>query len=82
MTAPGTRLCISAAQLSDFARGSKDKNFGELVFLLRRPHPCIVRFVGIAATHEAAAIKNLIERHSAAMQQAIFVVTGNRVRIQ
>ncbi|MDE2790548.1 MAG: hypothetical protein OXI81_09025 [Paracoccaceae bacterium] len=50
--------------------------------MLRRPHPCIVRFVGIAATHEAAAIKNLIERHSAAMQQAIFVVTGNRVRIQ
>ncbi len=60
-----------------------DKDFGELVFSLRLPHPCIVRFDGLNAADEAAAIGNLIERHSTAMQQgAIIVVTANRVRIR
>lgn len=60
-----------------------DKDFGELVFSLRLPHPCILRLDGLTATDEAAAIQNLIEHHSAAMQQgAIIVVTGNRVRLR
>lgn len=62
---------------------TEDKDFGELVFSLRLPHPCIVRLDGLTAEEEAAALQNLIERHSAAMQQdAIIVVTGNRVRIR
>ena len=62
---------------------TEDKDFGELVFSLRLPHPCIVRLDGLTAEEEAAAVQNLIERHSAAMQQgAIIVVTGNRVRIR
>ena len=62
---------------------TEDKDFGELVFSLRLPHPCIVRLDGLTAAEEAAAIGNLIERHGAAMQQgAIIVVTGNRVRVR
>ena len=62
---------------------TEDKDFGELVFSLRLPHPCILRFDGLTAADQAAAIHNLIERHGAAMQRgAIIVVTGNRVRIR
>ena len=62
---------------------TEDKDFGELVFSLRLPHPCIVRLDGLTAADQVAAIGNLIESHSAAMQQsAIIVVTGKRVRIR
>ena len=62
---------------------TEDKDFGELVFSLRLPHPCIVRFDGLAATEEAIAIRNLIEHHGSAMQQGtIIVVSENRVRIR
>ncbi len=62
---------------------TEDKDFGELVFSLRLPHPCIVRFHGLTTTDEAAAIRNLIDHHSDAMQQGvIIVVTENRMRIR
>ncbi len=40
---------------------TEDKDFGELVFSLRLPHPCIVRFDGLTTTDEASAIRNLID---------------------
>ncbi len=62
---------------------TEDKGFGELVFSLRLPHPCIVRFDDLTAEEEAIAIRNLIEQHGDAMRQgAIIVVTGSRVRIR
>ena len=62
---------------------TEDKDFGELVFLLRLPHPCIVRLDGLTATEEAQAMLNLIARHGAAMRAgAIIVVTGKRVRVR
>ena len=74
---------LDLAYREDRVLVTEDKDFGELVFSLRLPHPCIVRLDGLTAEEEAAAVQNLIERHGAAMQQgAIIVVTGNRVRIR
>ena len=62
---------------------TEDKDFGELVFSLRLPHPCIVRFDGLSAVDEASAIQNLIESHGDEMQQgAIIVITENRIRVR
>ena len=62
---------------------TEDKDFGELVFLRRQPHPCIVRLVGLGAAEKADAMRDLIEHHSAAMREgAIIVVTSRRVRIR
>ena len=62
---------------------TEDKDFGELVFLRRLPHPCIVRLVGLAAEEKADAVRDLIEHHAAAMHEgAIIVVTATRVRIR
>lgn len=62
---------------------TEDKDFGELVFSFRLPHPCIVRLDGLTAKDEAAALRDLIAHHGAAMREgAIIVVTGKRVRIR
>ncbi|MYA88265.1 MAG: toxin-antitoxin system, toxin component, PIN family protein [Boseongicola sp. SB0662_bin_57] len=62
---------------------TEDKDFGELVFALRLPHPCIVRLDGLTAAEEAVAMRNLIDREGAAMRTgAIIVVTENHVRIR
>ena len=77
------RALLDLAYREERVLVTEDKDFGELVFSLRLPHPCILRFDGLTATDEAAAIRDLIERHGAAMQRgAIIVVTGNRVRIR
>ena len=62
---------------------TEDKDFGELVFLRRLPHPCIVRLVGLRVTGKVDAMRDLIERHGDAMRAgAIIVVTGRRVRVR
>ena len=62
---------------------TEDKDFGELVFLRGLPHPSIVRLSGMTPIERADALRDLIERHGAAMREgAIIVVTGNRVRIR
>ena len=62
---------------------TEDKDFGELVFLRRLPHPCIVRLVELRVTEKVEAMRDLIERHGDAMREgAIIVVTRTRVRIR
>ena len=62
---------------------TEDKDFGELVFLRRLPHPCIVRLVEMQVTEKVDAMRDLIERHGDAMREgAIIVVTRTRVRIR
>ena len=62
---------------------TQHQNLGEFVFVLRRPHPCIVRLAGLAVAEEAEAMHNLIETHGAAMRErAIIVVTRKYVRIR
>ena len=62
---------------------TEDKDFGELVFLRRLPHPCTVRLVELRVMEKVGAMRDLIERHGDAMREdAIIVVTGRRVRIR
>ena len=62
---------------------TEDKDFGELVFVRRLPHPCIVRFVDMRIAENVAAMRELIERHADAMHEgALIVVTQDRVRIR
>ena len=62
---------------------TEDKDFGELVFLRRLPHPCIVRLAELRVTEQVDAMRGLIERHGDALRAgAIVVVTRRRVRIR
>ncbi|MYE00120.1 MAG: hypothetical protein F4Y03_02410 [Alphaproteobacteria bacterium] len=62
---------------------TEDKDFGELVFLLRQPHPCIVRLVEMRAAEKASAMRELITHYSDMMTEgAMIVVSRDRVRIR
>ncbi len=62
---------------------TEDKDFGELVFLRRAPHSCIVRLVELRVTEAVDAMLHLIAHHSDALRAgAIIVVTRMRVRIR
>ena len=62
---------------------TKDKDFGEPVFVRRLPHPCIVRLVEMTASEQAHAVQELLERHRDAMRPGtLIVVTRNRIRIR
>ena len=62
---------------------TEDKDFGELVFVRRLPHPCIVRFVEMSVAEQVAAMRQLLERHAGALGAgAIVVVTREKVRIR
>ena len=62
---------------------TEDKDFGELIFVRRLPHPCIVRFVEMRVVEKVTAMRELIERYADALREgAIIVVTRGRVRIR
>ncbi len=62
---------------------TEDKDFGELVFVRRLPHPCIIRFTDMPAAEKVAAMLDLIEFNQEAMHEgSMIVVTRNRVRIR
>ena len=45
---------------------TEDKDFGELVFVRRLPHPCIVRFTEMPVAEKVTAMSQLIESQSLA----------------
>ncbi len=62
---------------------TEDKDFGELVFVRRLPHPCIIRFTDMTAAEKVAAMLQLIEHESEAMlADSMIVVTRSRMRIR
>ena len=74
---------LALAHGEDRVLVTEDKDFGELVFLRRLPHPCIVRLVGLGVVEQTDALLDLIERHANALDAgAIIVVTAARVRIR
>ena len=76
-------LLLSLAYREGRILVTEDKDFGELVFLRRLPHPCIVRLVGLNAAEKAVAMRDLIERHGDALRKSsVVVVTARRVRIR
>ncbi len=62
---------------------TEDKDFGELVFVRKLPHPCIIRFVEMGVAEQAVAMEELIESYGEAMRDGtLIVVTRRRMRIR
>ena len=84
-TAPGAsdEALLALANQERRVLVTEDKDFGDLVFVRRLDHPCIIRFVNMRSEEKDAAMRELIERHSEAMHQpTLIVVTPRRVRIR
>ena len=62
---------------------TEDNDVGELVFVRRLPHPCIIRFVDMRVEEKVMAMRELLTHHADAMREgALIVVTRGRVRIR
>lgn len=62
---------------------TEDKDFGELVFVRRLPHPTIVRLVEMRIDDQVAALRELLSHYTTALEAgALFVVTRDRVRVR
>ena len=62
---------------------TKDKDFGELVFLRRLPHSCIVRLTGMSVRQEAEALTALIQNHrESLLEETLIVVSNDHIRIR
>jgi predicted nuclease of predicted toxin-antitoxin system len=62
---------------------TEDKDFGELVFVHRLPHPSIVRFVEMRVDDQVTAMQELLDHYLTDMQRgALIVVTRGRIRIR
>ncbi len=62
---------------------TEDKDFGELVFVHRLPHPCIIRFLDMRVEEKAAAMREVLDRYQEAMQAgALIVVSRGRIRVR
>jgi len=60
-----------------------DKDFGELVFVRRLPHPCIIRFVDMRVTEQVTAMRELLDRHVAHLRDgALLVLSRGRLRVR
>ena len=74
---------LAMALAEDRVLVTEDKDFGELVFVRRLPHPCIIRFTEMSVAEKATAMTELIESHAPEMLDGcIIVVTARRVRIR
>ena len=62
---------------------TEDKDFGELVFVHRLPHPSIIRLVEMQVAEKVTAMRELIECHpDALLEGSLIVVTRSRARIR
>ena len=80
---PGDEAIMQEAFNKDLILVTADKDFGELIFVFRRPHPAIVRLVDIPARNQGKALLRLISIHRADIEkQALITVDRYRVRVR
>jgi predicted nuclease of predicted toxin-antitoxin system len=60
-----------------------DKDFGELVFIQRRLHAGIIRFLDMPIAEQVMAMQELLSSYQPALESgAMIIVTRGRVRVR
>ena len=80
---PGDDMILRRSSTDDRILVTLDKDFGELVFVMGREHPGIVRLVNIAARQQGQMIMTVIEKHDEDLRQrALIVAESDRLRVR
>ncbi|HHT9146550.1 MAG: DUF5615 family PIN-like protein [Candidatus Brocadiaceae bacterium] len=80
---PGDEDIIKKAFEEGFVLVTADKDFGELIFVYKRPHPAIIRLVDIPARNQGKSLLRLIETHRFDIEkQALITLDKYRVRVR
>lgn len=62
---------------------TEDKDFGELVVVLGRPHHAVVRLVALAVDDQIAAMREVLEAYGHELEaKSLIVVTRGRIRVR
>jgi predicted nuclease of predicted toxin-antitoxin system len=62
---------------------TEDKDFGELVFVRRLPHPTIIRLVEMRVDDQVVAMRELLTHYTTELEAGtLLVVTKDRVRVR
>lgn len=60
-----------------------DKDFGELVFVQRRPHAGIIRFLDMPIAEQVLAVRELLSDYQPQLEAGVMiVVTRGRIRLR
>ena len=60
-----------------------DKDFGELVFVMGRPHPGILRLVDVPARRQGSTVLKVLALHGADLEKgAIVVARADQLRVR
>lgn len=80
---PGDSLILQKALDEELTLVTADKDFGDLVFVFKRSHPCIIRLVDIPARLQGEFLLAVIKTHSEDIKRnALITVTQNRIRVR
>ena len=80
---PGDDEILQKAFDEKFVLVTADKDFGELVFVFKKPHVCIIRLVEIPAKDQGETIRKLIATHGNDIEsKALITVDRFRVRVR
>ena len=80
---PGDDEVLERSVREDRILVTLDKDFGELVFVLGRPHMGILRLVNTRAKDQGRTILYVLSRHSADLEAgALVVAQPDRIRIR
>lgn len=62
---------------------TEDKDFGELIFVQRRPHSGIVRFLDMRVEEQVVAMREVLTHYRTDLEaRAMIVVTRGRIRVR
>ena len=80
---PGDDIILKRAFEEDRILITADKDFGELVFVFRQPHPSIIRLVNIRAKEQGEMILQIVEKYQHEfINNPLITVEKTQIRIK
>ncbi len=80
---PGDDIILKRAFEEDKILITADKDFGELVFVFRQPHPSIIRLVNIRAKEQGKMILQVVEKYKHQfVHNPLITIDKTRIRIK
>jgi len=80
---PGDTEIIKKAYTENLVLVTADKDFGELIYVFKKPHPAIIRLVNIRAKEQGKLLLKVINTYQNEInQKALITVDRLRVRVR
>jgi len=80
---PGDEAILQKAVAEEYVLVTADKDFGDLVFIYDKPHPCIIRLVDLSPHAQGMILADVISRHGEEIAaHSLITVSKRKIRIR